>query len=210
MNHTFNLPAPKFNTATAGATFVKAQVSKGKQGDVAQFSHYLQAAHGLAKLDAMRKQGDLPKGLSGSPTQKDLGAHVGLKPAMTKRYIQVAKVPAKVVKAYVAQGIDKGLSLLGLLAYAKDGKTETDPVLHTLSVTNAQDGKRYAIKVHASGNVSLPKGTDLKAASELVATFALLVKAGKTPPSDTKPKAKAKAKAKPTKAKPTAKAKATK
>jgi len=123
----------------------------------------------------------------------------------------VAKVPAKVVKAYVAQGIDKGLSLLGLLAYAKDGKTDTDPVLHTLSVTNAQDGKRYAIKVHASGNVSLPKGTDLKQASELVATFALLVKAGKTPPpTDAKPKAKAKAKAKPTKAKPTAKAKATK
>ena len=180
-NSEFTPTAPKFNTPSEGIMFVKRLTNKGRGADVKQFEAYFSACAGALRLEEMRKDGATFKGLPDSPTQSDVAQAVGLSLAMYKRYLQVAKVDRTKVVEYVfdSQQGEKGLSLLGFLAFAK-GESESAKPIHTLS-TNTTEGKTASVKFYADGTCKLSKGLTKEDASKLVSQFALLLKAQASP-----------------------------
>lgn len=182
MNNKFNPTTPKFNTTNEGVRAIRSLANKGKAADRKQFLMYMDVAYMVQRLEGMRKEGATFKGLSDSPTQADVAkGALELSLAMYKRYLQVAKVDAAKVQAYLddsEQG-NKGFSLLNLLAFVK-GESESAKPLHTLSTTTT-DGKAASVKFYADGTCKLSKGLTKEEASKLVARFALLLKEQASP-----------------------------
>ena len=169
----FSFPTPTQKTANGIAKFVEGQTNKGRKGDLVQFKHYFAASKALQTLEDMRKGGNVPTGLPDSPTQVQLFEHVGLKAAMGKRYLQVAKIDDAKVSEYVEQGIDKGLSLLGLIQFAKGEETTESPAV-TFATTD-KDGKKASVKLYRDGTIKLSKGLTIEDASKAVAMFAAMM-----------------------------------
>lgn len=182
MNNKFNPSAPQFKTTTEGVRAIRSLANKGKAADRKQFCMYMDVAYMVQRLEGMRKEGATFNGLSDSPTQLDVAkGALDISLSMYKRYLQVSKIEAAKVQAYLddsEQG-NKGYSLLNLIQFV-NGESESAKPLHTLSTTTT-DGKSASVKFYADGTCKLSKGLTKEDASKLVAQFALLLKAQASP-----------------------------